>query len=106
MGVIYEDQLFTVKQGWLGPWRVVDKTSGATIAPELILQEKIGLVWPKIRQNKNLTADFRRFAEQVLMQTFAVAAIEPNGPMGKLFSQSSPDAIAFAVINEAQARRG
>ena len=104
MPVLYEDELFIVKQSWLGPWRVVNKSSGATIAPELILQEKVGLVWPKIRGNRELEPRFRRFCEDVMMQSFAIAAIEPRGPLAQMFEMLDPKEIAEAMIEEGLAR--
>lgn len=104
MPVIYDDELFTVKQGWFGPWRVVNKSTGATIAPELILQEKVGLVWPRIRGNQDLEPRFRRFCEDVMFQLFAIAAIYPNDEMGNLFTTAPPAEIAAIMIEEATKR--
>lgn len=104
MPVLYEDTFFVVKQSWFGPWRVVDKSTGATIAPELILQEKLGLTWPLIRRNRLLPKDFCRYAEGVLMQTFAKAALRPSEELGLLFAKSSPGALAAGMIAEAETR--
>lgn len=104
MPVIYEDALFIVKQGWLGPWRVVSKQTGATIAPDQQLKIKVGLTWPKIRRNRELEPRFRRFAEDVLMQSFAVAAVEPRSPMAMMFVLSSPEELAAMIVEEAKER--
>lgn len=101
MAILYEDDLFIVKQNFFGPWRVVNKTTGATIAPELHLQEKIGLTWPKIRSNRQADKNLKRFAEDVMMQTFALASVHPKGEAGRLIAETGPDALAFAFLNEA-----
>jgi hypothetical protein len=99
--VFYEDDLMQVKQSWWGPWRVVNKATGATIAPEVILQERMGFAWKKIRTNKELEPGFRRFCEDVLMQTFGLAAMEPNSMVGFMFAQSEPDDLAASMVQEA-----
>lgn len=99
--IFYEDALMQVKQTWWGPWRVVNKSTGATIAPELILQERMGFVWKKIRTNRDLEPGFRKFCEDVLMQTFGLAAMEPNSMVGFMFAQTEPDRLAASIIEEA-----
>lgn len=104
MGVLYQDDLFVVKQSFFGAWRVTIRENGVTIAPDLRLQEQVGFVWPKIRHRKDVDPNLRRFAEDVMFQTFAIAAIDPNGEAGLLFIQSGAEAIAHAMIIEAGER--
>lgn len=104
MAILYQDDLFVVKQSFFGSWRVTIRENGVTIAPDLRLQEQVGLVWPKIRQRKDIDPNLRRFAEDVMFQIFAIAAIDPKGEAGLLFSQTGADAIAHSMVVEAGER--
>jgi len=104
MPVIYEDRLFVVRQSWLGPWRVVDKSTGATIAPELRLQEQVGYVWFILRKRRRMVPVLLLWSEKVLMQTFALAAISPVSEMAQRFAHTAPEQLADFIQIEAAER--
>lgn len=104
MPVIYEDSLFIVRQSWFGPWRVVDKQTGATIAPETRLQEQVGRVWFILRKRRNTVPVLQRWSEKVLMQTFAIAAISPLLPVAQAFANADPEILADDITYEAAER--
>lgn len=104
MGLLYQDDLVIVKQTFFGSWRVVNRLSGATIAPEMFLQERVGLTWPRVRRFPGIDPNHRRFAEDVLMQTFALASLYPNGPMAEMLKETEPPELAAAMVIEAADR--
>jgi hypothetical protein len=102
MPKVFENDILIVKQGWIGPWRVVDKRSGATVAPDMDLKVKLGLTWPKVRRRHGVPPDLRLAAENYMFFSFGLAAIQPNGPVADLFRATEPDELADAIYLQAE----
>ncbi|WP_333830507.1 hypothetical protein [Pararhodobacter sp.] len=101
MPVLFEDPDFRVSQGWFTSWRVLDKSTGATIIPTARIQEQIGFAWKLVRQ-RPLPPQMRRACEDDLFRRFAIASVDPNGIEAAIFCGFSADALALDVIQARQ----
>ena len=104
MPILYEDDLFRVKNLIFGTWRVTDKRSGATVIPSLAIQERMGLVWYLVRKKYKAACPPDGLGERTLFQLFAAASTEPNGEIAAGFLSGTPEDTANGIIQEAHIR--
>ena len=97
--IIHEDQSIIVRNGWLSGWRIECKRTGRTFVPSRDQTEKIGIFWYDIRNRGAHLSLNKRRSENMLMQAFAWAVMEPDLPTSRHFMEMERDAYVALIIS-------
>jgi hypothetical protein len=96
--VLFDGSFYSVSQGFLSGWKVVDKITGAIGIPNNLQKSRIGMVWMQVRRTKKDQSIDSDMSEDVMFSSFAKAVLDPSSEEGDLWVSHSPDELANIFI--------
>jgi hypothetical protein len=117
--ILYENQIFSVSNGWIRGLRVHDKSSGSTIKPDAALSTQCTAIWFHIKRKTSATAklvtnpnaqkEIGRIAERLVFHDFGCTLLRIETKAQAATFDGPPDQSAeyyLDLAHEAYAQRG